>query len=301
MTFLPACWLVPGDPGPFPAPFDRSYDDFNRFKAWFQTLTSVSDPKKIIDQIVLTYNSIKGENIDLFDFNCIESNPTNPIHKKIRYDVLKSIHKLRKEYDLSVVGTRDDEKIENVIGRILIYASINEIEYRRGFCDLIMPIMHVYYYGILGSYDIDFDLPLVEALVADSFVRFMTGPIVNHIRVFTETKYVNDLSARFMDLLKPYPIYSIMTNDGIEPKFFLNKWINLVFIQELDFPEVIKIWDHLFENCTPGYFHLKLISLAAGATLAKESKCKVLPSYQHLETIQAIEDLVAEEIIFRAL
>ena len=250
MTFLPFCWLVPGDPGPFPAPFKRTLGDLDRFKKWFSFLTSIKDPEKkdVIKAIVATYKTIQKNNKEIFSINCIEAKPKNPIHQRIRADILNIIYKLKRYHDIPLSTPKNDEIIENVIGRILIYSHLNGIEYHKGFCEIVLPIFHVYYYGVLQSEIIGYNMTLIEAIVADSFVRLMTNPIFNHLKVFPPSKFMKTLLYQLIEFIKPYSIYQMIINAKIEPQFFASRWIRTIFVKDLDFSESIKLWSYLFDK-----------------------------------------------------
>lgn len=250
MTFLPFCWLVPDNPGPFPAPFNRTSGDFDRFKKWFSTLTSIKNPEKAdaIDAIVLTYQNIKQNNEELFSINCIEARPKNSLHQRMRPNILNIVYKLKKYHDIPDSPPTNGDIIENVIGRILVYAHLNGIEYHKRFCELVLPIIHVYYYGVLQSEAIRYDMDLIEAMVADSFVRLMTNPVFYHLNVFPPSKFMNELLNKFIETIKPYSIYQMIMNANIKPSCFASRWIETIFVKDLDFSEVIKIWDYLFDK-----------------------------------------------------
>ena len=335
MSFLPFCWLVPGDPGPFPAPFNRTFDDFERFKKWFTHLTSIKNPEKkdAIQAIVLTYETIKKENTEIFSINCIEVKPRTPLHQRMRVDILNTIYKIKKYHDLPLSPPINEDIIENIIGRILVYAHLNGIEYHKGFCELVLPIMHVYYYGVLQSEVLEYSMPFIEAIVADSFVRLMSSPLYNHYDIFPPSKSINSLLNQLIEYIKPYQIYQMIKNGKIEPQFFASRWIKTIFIQDIDFSEVIKIWDYLFEKSVLkisssqslslsqsslnssqkiypsssmqeishpfNKFHHNITLLCAACVLEREQACKELNAYEYLEKIQEIDDLTAETIISR--
>lgn len=311
MSFLPFCWLVPHDPGPFPEPFSRTFDDYDKFKLWFNILTSIQDPEnsEALKHIILTYKTIVNSSKEIFSINCVYAKQKCELHQRIRAEILPIIYDLREDYELSKAYSDKDEMIENVFARILIYAHLSGIEFREDFVKLIIPIFHVYYYGILQSQQIEFRLEIIEALVADSFVRFMTGPIFNHIKVF-DPSYMESLLKQFISLIKSEHSYKVMTINQITPNSFALGWIRTIFMTEINFGEVIKIWDFLFtrmhqftkskktENNGIHQFHLDILFLCAGCVRARENECTRVKPYQTLETLQDLDDVKADQIVF---
>lgn len=165
----------------------------------------------------------------------------------MRVHILNIVRKLRIHYDLTHSTPTDNEMIENIIGRILIFAHLNHIEYHEYFCQLVLPIIHVYYYGVVQSTVIKYDLDLIEALVADSFVKLMSNPIFNHLSTFSSSKYIERLLSQTIEKIKPFSIYQMISNK-IEPSLYASRWIKTIFVKDLDFAEAIKLWDYLFDK-----------------------------------------------------
>ena len=298
--FLPACWLVPGDPGPFPIPFRRTHDDRKRFLKWFNAITSIKKPESVCKELSITYNTIIDSNKELFSINCLETNTENPLHSEIRQDVIKTIHSLKTDYNLSFSPIGDNDIIENIISRILIYAHLNGINYKKGLCELVLPIIHVYFYGILNSEKLYFDMPTVESFTADSFVKFMTNPTINHIRFLQPLNEINELQEKIMNLIKPYSIYVIVKQNNIDIGFLLNRWIPDIFVFDMDFGEVVKVWDYIFSQCPPKDFHSVLLSLCAAILILFQSKCVKMKPKKIYEILLNIHEISANSIIAQA-
>lgn len=292
---LPACYLALNESGPFQPPFDRNVTDYERFVKWFTILVSPDNPSKFLGPIVDTYRTMIELNEEAFDLSCFDHRFRIPLHQQIYDDIDPIIRDIRINYDLPTMEAYQKDEIYDVFSRILIYAHLNQIKYQKHFFSLLIPIFHVYYYGIMLADDMRFQLPNIEAYVAHSFVRFLSSPPFMYNNFFVEAKIIAKTTA----IIVKNEALSLMDHCkslGIDVQPFLIKWIQTLFVGELVFEEVIQIWEHIFNTISDKRIEEIVSQLIFGLFLDFEEYCLLYDEEDTLDAFNELDSVTAEDI-----
>jgi hypothetical protein len=243
---LAICWLAESDSGPFDEPFCAIPEDLDRLRHWFSVLYSGQEfESSLIQLIVTTYTHVQQTNEIIFDIrpSVVEQ---HAVKTAIKRDIRSLFCLLRMECGIPRSDPSKDAVAASFL-RILLFCQINGLDYRSGMCEILFPIFHVCYYGLWASpraMGIPFQLPLIEALAADCFVRFLSRPPFCYAQLFdsdpAEEKFVEVLE----DKLDGYQL-GYLTKMIVASEFFAG-WNSTLFSMDLRPTNLIKLWEWLF-------------------------------------------------------
>jgi hypothetical protein len=303
MSILSICWLVPKDPGPFPGAFEAKVGDYDRFVSWFTLLFSVKRfDDEIVQHVVATYDCIRLSHAAMFNFDFRKRECPTPLHKRVLVDVFRCLHFLRQESSLTTFAVEDDDLL-NTFGRILLYSCVNGIEYRVNLCDLLVPIFHVCYYGIWASprkSGLPFEMPAMEALTADAFVRFLSRPPIAYGTLFAPesdglTKFVELLECK----LEPFQLGQL-GRDMCRSETFMS-WTESMFSSEFDFEQTIMIWEWMFDNVRKCGFVDAFAAFCAQLALEMREHCITSGSAHLCKLLEDLDDVDPAPVLRQAV
>jgi hypothetical protein len=134
------------------------------------------------------------------------------------------------------------------IERILyIFAKVNPaLSYRQGFNELCCVLFYAFYAGLAYFDD---SAMKVEALVYFTFEKLLAA-IKEYFLGANDSSSVDLQLTGFMEKLDRHlPSASkIIRAHNIHPLYFCFRWLNLMFCQEHEMPNLVLIWDALFSH-----------------------------------------------------
>ena len=211
--------------------------------------------------------------------------------EKKRNCTLKNINDT---YKINIVLTHAD-----VVSRILfIYSKFEpEVSYVQGMNEILAPIYYVL------SFDRVNDDETIDDVEADAFWCFYNMMcILRELFDKFEDKKEHGIWAktiRLKNMLKVVDknLSEHLNNMGFDFSIFTFRWISLMFSQDFNMIEILRIWDFLlckenkYENCY--YFCLSIILMKKEIIMKKKL-------YEIYENLQNLKDLDIENIIFNA-
>jgi hypothetical protein len=114
-------------------------------------------------------------------------------------------------------------------------------------CDLLFPIFHACYYGLWAtprSAGIPFRVPVVEAIAADCFVRFLSRPPVAYLGLFERGTPIQRVVATLERILGSFRLGHI-ARIIVETDVF-QSWTSALFAMDLSACKLILVWEWLF-------------------------------------------------------
>ena len=238
-------------------------------------------------------------------FAALESEPVSAIREKlspqIAKDLLRTLGVLRKAESLEELPPDNDPVFES-LSRILVFAGLRGVKYRQCFGELAIPIYHLCFCGIAGISNMPPDLPLVEAIAGQVFVRFMICPPFEHIKLF-DNDFIKEKIKELSERLKRYEIGEIIERAGVDVGLFANKWMILVFMQDVHFVDVLIAWKGVIKRLADpteerNYFSI-LIDCCESIAVSMTPKCRGKTSMQVLKTLQQEAYTISESAIKR--
>ena len=204
-----------------------------------------------------------------------------------------TLNNINDTYKINIVLTHAD-----VLSRILFMYSKFEpnISYVQGMNELLAPIYYVF------SFDREND-ESIDDVEADSFWCFFNLMyILKDLFDKNKDKKQNGIKSKANKLKKMLKVVDKHLSEYLDKlKFdfsiFAFRWISLMFSQDFDMLDILRIWDYLlsneneYENCY--YFCLAII-------LMKKDNLIKNTIYGIYENLQNLKDLEIENIIFNA-
>ena len=206
-----------------------------------------------------------------------------------------NLKNINETYKINIVLTHSD-----IISRILfIYSKFEpNISYIQGMNEILAPI---YYCFNLHSSD---EVESVDDIEADTFYTYyaLMSKLKNLFDKNEDKKDdgINGKAKRLKEMLKIIDniLYNHLEESNFDFSILVYKWISLLFTQNYEMIDVIRLWDYLlsneniFINCY--YFSLAII-------LMKKEEVLNIDKINNLYKIfQNIRDLNIENIIFNA-
>ena len=210
-------------------------------------------------------------------FNYLES------RKNCTFNNIKEIYYEDKENEIHV----------DVLKRILfIYAFIQpDISYHQGMNELLAPIFYCF------SYDKTYKEETEEDIEADSFWCFCY--LMNKVNlsfVYTKDRGLEAKAYIFEKCLKyiDKEIWEKLETLNIRPEYYCYRWIILLFGQEFEISDIMKLWDVIFSE-DDFYYYVIYISLGVmylkRDIIIKGEMVDIMPSLQNFGDIN-IDELI---------
>ena len=247
--------------------------------------------KGILEQIL---KDVYRTNIQLSFF----FQPTDK-QKTFNKEEMLNIYQKRKNWDFSRIEDiykYDDFEIEthsDVMLRILFTYSyiIREISYHQGMNEILAPIYYCYSYDKLYVEEKEVD---IEADSFWSFYYLMNCMKNNFDKEQEGLFFKSKLLGKCLEI-SDKDIFLNLKNKNVANEYFCFRWFIMLFSQEFDIGDILKLWDLIFCRKNKNYFvfyiSLGIISLRRDIIL-KGGMAEILQSFQSLNDILCDDLLV---------
>ena len=223
--------------------------------------------------------------------------PTNKKNVKSKDEFIKMFEKRKRctfnNIDEIYYNDKENEIHADVLKRILfIYTYFcPDISYHQGMNELLAPIYYCY------SYDKTYTDETEENIEADSFWSFnYLMSKVSQSFVSANDKGLEIKSFIFQKCLEyvDNEIYQSLQRLNIRNEYYCYKWFILLFSQEFEINDLLKLWDLVFSH-EDKYYYIVYIGIAI-LILKKD----IIVNGEMVEVIQALQnfqDINVEELI----
>ena len=223
-------------------------------------------------------------------------------NKNFNKEEILNIYNKRKNWDFSNIeevykyDNFENETHTDVLKRILFTYSciIQDVSYHQGMNEILAPI----YYSF--SYDKLYLEENEEDIEADSFWSFylLLHGIKNNFEEDQEgLLYKSDVLAECLKIVDE-DIYNKLSEKNVKCEFFCLRWFVVLFGQDFDMGDVLRIWDFVFtcenKNYLLFYVCLAVITLRKNTIINGEMN-EILQGFQNLR------DLMCDDVIFLAI
>ena len=223
-------------------------------------------------------------------------------NKNFNKEEILNIYNKRKNWDFSNIeevykyDNFENETHTDVLKRILFtYSSIlQDVSYHQGMNEILAPIYYTFSYDKLYLEENE------EDIEADSFWSFYS--LLNGIKNnFEENQeglfYKSEILSECLKIVDE-DVYNKLLEKNIKCEFFCLRWFVVLFGQDFDMGDVIRIWDFVFSNENKNYllFYvcLAVINLRRNVIINGEMN-EILQGFQNLR------DLMCDDVIFLAV
>ena len=223
-------------------------------------------------------------------------------NKNFNKEEILNIYNKRKNWDFSNIeevykyDNFENETHTDVLKRILFtYSSIlQDVSYHQGMNEILAPIYYTFSYDKLYLEENE------EDIEADSFwsFYFLLNGIKNNFEenqegLFYKSEILNEC-LKIVD----EDVYNKLLEKNIKCEFFCLRWFVVLFGQDFDMGDVIRIWDFVFscenKNYLLFYVCLAVINLRRNVIINGEMN-EILQGFQNLR------DLMCDDVIFLAV
>ena len=226
--------------------------------------------------------------------------PTDKL-KTFNKEEILNIYQKRKNWDFSNIDdiykydNLENETHADVLSRILFTYSciIQDVSYHQGMNELLAPIYYCYSYDKLYIEEKEVDIE------ADSFWSFYL--LMNSIKTNFNAEqeglfYKSDILGKCLEIVDN-KIFMELKNKKVNNEYFCFRWFIMLFSQEYEIGDVLRLWDLIFSNKNKNYF-VFYISLAI-IKIKKENIIKGgMPEI--LQAFQNISDILCDDLIYVA-
>ena len=285
---------LPEDPKKWEETLIQKREEYNNYKKVAEDILDLELKEKDYKNKDTLSQILK----DVFRTNPKISFFYEPVNKNIKFDNFLDIIDQRKKWtfnDIEEIYYKDkDKEIHiDVLKRILFIYTIvcPDIPYHQGMNELLAPIFYCF------SYDKSYKDETEENIEADSFWCFYD--LMSKVRLsFVSAKnrgldvksYIFSKCLEFVDK----EIYEKMNSLNIRNEYYCYRWFILLFAQDFEINDVIKLWDIIFSK-EDIYYYVIYISIAIMImkkdVIIKGEIFEVIPALQNFDDIN-IDELV---------
>ena len=223
-------------------------------------------------------------------------------NKNFNKEEILNIYNKRKNWDFSNIeevykyDNFENETHTDVLKRILFtYSSIlQDVSYHQGMNEILAPIYYTFSYDKLYLEENE------EDIEADSFwsFYFLLNGIKNNFEENQEGLfYKSEILSECLKIVDE-DVYNKLLEKNIKCEFFCLRWFVVLFGQDFDMGDVIRIWDFVFscenKNYLLFYVCLAVINLRRNVIINGEMN-EILQEFQNLR------DLMCDDVIFLAV
>ena len=223
-------------------------------------------------------------------------------NKNFNKEEILNIYNKRKNWDFSNIeevykyDNFENETHTDVLKRILFtYSSIlQDVSYHQGMNEILAPIYYTFSYDKLYLEENE------EDIEADSFwsFYFLLNGIKNNFEENQEGLfYKSEILSECLKIVDE-DVYNKLLEKNIKCEFFCLRWFVVLFGQDFDMGDVIRIWDFVFscenKNYLLFYVCLAVINLRRNVIINGEMN-EILQGFQNLR------DLMCDDVIFLAV
>ena len=245
------------------------------------------------------------------------------ITKKLQSDLTRTIGRQRNVHSLAKDPTIHVDSVMQWYAQMFIYIDQKMFNYMQGFCDILMPIFHVFFQGLLAIYDAEdfvvsdskkytaeefpeieentYDYIALKAAACSVFAfQGLMKTNINFIEQFPPTNKLNESMEILTSRLKQIHNFdAFITQEENSTSKFAARWFWLLFTQDLKLQDTIKLWYELlsphgvFDAPT---FRDKVIKVCECASIINFRNFSIEKSISFLETMQNTTNLNFEEL-----
>ena len=250
--------------------FTRSIKTIQNFRLLWSNL--LPNDKFSVDSFMKYYKIFTSElqdNWNIYSFNILKPSKTVKIQTKVSSDIKRTIGKHRTDHSLVNDKTLAVDTVMQLFSRMLVFIDKRITKYMQGYCDILMPIFHIFTQGLLAIYDsldftigdssiytgneytepvkttYDYILTIASSCSCFAFQGLMINPI-NYIEQFPPNNHVEVSMNILKDRLKArHEFAPFMNQEDCVPSRFAAKWFLLLFTQDLKFSDTLELWCEL--------------------------------------------------------
>lgn len=183
----------------------------------------------------------------------------DPLMELIHGDVIRTSHHIQflpyPDPDAPEPESPDDclmpyhNQIRRLERLLYIFANLNPtISYLQGFNELSIVIYFAYSSAMVYFRN---DFMMMEAFVFFTFQQLLASTKLNELFTTHDKSFmIHNRMSQFMDIMKIHlpKAYHIITALDIHPLYFCFRWLNLLFAQDYQMPNLLLIWDSLMSH-----------------------------------------------------
>jgi hypothetical protein len=290
------CWLfgekIPVRDG---SPYQFQRSDISVFETLFRLIfPKLEFCQQELQLLSDSYHAVIHENPEPFAIAIYQRNSTSSLHNNLRRDLTRTIGVFRKAEN-STVQQPDSvhDTVMECLARILVFADRQGIHYHQGFVEVLIPIFQIVFYGLSGISTLPGDPKLIEGICGHLFVKFMRDQPFAHFSVFPPADRIDQKLTVLTQKLQKYELGYILSRAEVQVSVFACRWIMLLFMQDLNFRDVLVILKDAFERMrlTCVTFHDCLVDYCLSAAVLASSKCRGKTSTQIIQILQRAGEL----------
>ena len=270
----------------------NNYKKFSKEKLDLEIKEKNYKSKDVLEQII---KDVYRTNTQISFF--YEPTNKNLKDKKSQENFLKLFEKRKtctfNDIDEIYYDNEENEIHADVLRRILFIYTIlcPDISYHQGMNELLAPIYYCY------SYDKTYTDETEEDIEADSFWSFhylMSKVSLSFVSArdkgLDAKSYIFEKCLEFVD----NDIYQKLKALNIRSEYYCYKWFILLFSQEFEINDVLKLWDIIFSKEDIYYF---VIYIGIAILIMKKDIIMNGEMVDAMQTLQNFEDINVEELI----
>ena len=226
--------------------------------------------------------------------------PTDKL-KNFNKEEILNIYQKRKNWDFSKIEDIyqydhfENETHADVLTRILFtYSSIiKDISYHQGMNELLAPIYYCYSYDKLYVEEKEIDIE------ADSFWSFyyLMNQVKSNFDSDQEGLFLkSEILGKCLEIVDNN-IFLNLKNKHIKNEFFCFRWFILLFAQDFEIDEVLRLWDLIFSHDNKNYF---VFFICFGIIVLKKNIILREEMAEILQCFQNLNDIICDDLIFIA-
>ena len=270
----------------------NNYKKFSKEKLDLEIKEKNYKSKDVLEQII---KDVYRTNTQISFF--YEPTNKNLKDKKSQENFLKLFEKRKtctfNDIDEIYYDNEENEIHADVLRRILFIYTIlcPDISYHQGMNELLAPIYYCY------SYDKTYTDETEEDIEADSFWSFhylMSKVSLSFVSArdkgLDAKSYIFEKCLEFVD----NDIYQKLKALNIRSEYYCYKWFILLFSQEFEINDVLKLWDIIFSKEDIYYF---VIYIGIAILIMKKDIIMNGEMVDAMQTLQNFEEICVEELI----
>ena len=290
---------LPIDPNEWDKTLSQKRNEYNIYKKFIKDKlkkeldTKDYKSKEILEQII---KDVYRTNTQLSFF----FQPTNKL-KPFNKEEILNIFQKRKNWDFSNIediyqyDNFENETHADVLTRILFTYSciIQDVSYHQGMNEILAPIYYCY------SYDKLYIEEKEEDIEADSFWSFYY--LMNHYKSNFDKEqeglfFKSEILGKCLEIVDNN-IFLTLKNKNVVNEYFCFRWFIMLFSQDFDIGDVLRLWDLLFCHKNKNYF---VFYICLGIIVLKKDIVLKGGMAEILQAFQTLDDVLCDDLIFFA-
>jgi hypothetical protein len=249
--------------------------------------------KEILEQII---KDVYRTNMQLSFF----FQPTNKL-KNFNKEEILNIYEKRKNWDFSKIehiyqyDNFENETHADVLTRILFTYSyiIKDVSYHQGMNELLAPIYYCYSYDKLYVEEKEDDIE------ADSFWSFyyLMNKVKHNFDEEQEGLFLNsEILGKCLEIVDN-KIFLNLLEKNVKNEFYCFRWFILLFSQDFEIGDVLKLWDLIFSRENKNYF---VFFICLGIIILRKDIILKGGMAEILQCFQSLNDILCDDLIYIA-